>query len=112
MRDKKEINVFVGAQIQTAREQAGLTQEKLSEQIGVSTNHLSAIERGVYGISLDNLRKICRFLNVSADYLLFGNTPGSEERELAEKLASVDPKYKEQVMKGITVLLDIADIKK
>ena len=54
---------------------------------------------------------LCRFLNVSAVYLLFGNTPGSEERELAEKLASVDPKYKEQVMKGITVLLDIADIK-
>ncbi len=108
MRDKKEVNIFVGAQIQTARERAGLTQDKLSELIGVSTNHLSAIERGVYGISLDNLRKICLLLDVSADYVLFGDAPSNEELTIAQKIAAVNPKHKEQVIKGINALLELA----
>ena len=111
MRGKKEVNVFAGAQIQAARERAGLTQDKLSELVGVSTNHLSAIERGVYGISLDNLRKICRLLNVSADYILFGNAPGKEEIAVAQRLTAVDPKYREQVMRGVEVLLEISEMK-
>ena len=36
MRQKKQINVEIGANIQAAREKAGYTQEKLSELIGVS----------------------------------------------------------------------------
>ena len=65
MRKRKEINVQIGANIQVARERAGLTQDKLSELIGVTPNHISAIERGIYGISLENLQKICVLLNVS-----------------------------------------------
>ena len=112
MREKKEVNVFVGARIQTARERSGFTQDKLSELLGVSTNHLSAIERGVYGMPLENLRKVCRLLNVSADYLLFGDTPGSEEIAIAKRLTAIEPQYKNRVMAGIDAILDICDMKK
>ena len=111
MREKKEDNVFLGGQIRIAREHAGLTQEKLAEQLDISTNHLSAIERGVYGISVDNLRKLCRLLDVSADYLLFGSVPGPVELEAAQKLAAVDPKYREVVMKGLAALLELSEMK-
>ena len=111
MREKKEVNVFVGARIQAARERSGLTQDKLSEMLGVSTNHLSAIERGVYGIPLENLRKVCRLLNVSADHLLFGDTPSNEEIAIAQRLAAVEPKYKERVMAALASMLDICDMK-
>ena len=111
MRKKKEDNVFVGGQIRTAREYAGMTQERLSELLDISTNHLSAIERGVYGISVENLRKLCRVLDVSADFILFGSVPGPEELDVARKLAAVDPKYREPVMKGVAALLEISEMK-
>lgn len=109
MRDKKEVNIFVGANIQTIRERAGLTQDKLSEMIGVSTNHLSAIERGIYGISIEKLKKVCRLLNVSADFILFGDAPSNEEMAVAHQIAAVNPKHKELVMKGIAVLLEMSE---
>ena len=66
MRERKNINLEVGRNIQTAREQAGYTQDALSERMGITPNHLSAIERGVSGISLETLSRLCRLLGVSA----------------------------------------------
>ena len=53
MREKKDINIEIGGNIQVAREQAGYTQDTLSEMLGMTPNHLSAIERGASGISLE-----------------------------------------------------------
>ena len=74
MRERKNINLEVGRNIQTAREQAGYTQDALSERMGITPNHLSAIERGVSGISLETLSRLCRLLGVSADRILFGSS--------------------------------------
>ena len=54
MRQRKDVNIQIGANIQTLREYAGYTQDELSELIGITPNHLSAIERGVSGVSLEN----------------------------------------------------------
>lgn len=108
MRDKKEINIFVGANIQRAREHAGLTQEQLSEMMDISPQHLSAIERGVYGTSIENLQKICTLLNESADFILLGKAPSNEDNALAQRIAAVRPECKDQVMEGISVLLELA----
>lgn len=56
MREKKDINIEIGGNIQVAREQAGYTQDTLSEMLGMTPNHLSAIERGASGISLEALQ--------------------------------------------------------
>ena len=53
MREKKDINIEIGGNIQVAREQAGYTQDTLSEMLGMTPKHLSAIERGASGISLE-----------------------------------------------------------
>ena len=108
MRGRKEINLRVGANIQRARERAGLTQDRLSELIGVTPNHISAIERGVYGISMETLQKLCLALDVGADFLLFGDMPVKEELLLAKRIAEVSPKNKELVISGITALLELA----
>lgn len=57
MREKKDINIEIGGNIQVAREQAGYTQDTLSEMLGMTPNHLSAIERGASGISLEALQR-------------------------------------------------------
>ena len=48
---RDSINIEIGGNIQVAREQAGYTQDTLSEMLGMTPNHLSAIERGASGIS-------------------------------------------------------------
>ena len=73
MQEKKQINVEVGSNVKRKREQVGLTQEQLSEKIGIGVKSLSAIERGTVGVSLLTLRNICDALNVSSDALLFGD---------------------------------------
>lgn len=81
MREKKPINVRVGANIQKLREEHHYTQEELSEKLGVTPNHLSAIERGVSGISLELLEKTCQALRVTSDHILFGHTNIEIEEE-------------------------------
>ena len=108
MREKKELNILVGTKIQQAREAAGLTQEKLSEMMDISPKHLSAIERGVYGISLENLYKLCMLLNESADFILLGKAPSNADNAIAQKIAAVRPECREQVMEGLSVLLELA----
>lgn len=72
MREKKEINIQIGEQVRIAREQARLTQEGLAEKIEVSPQYISDLERGVVGIALPTLKKLCRSLGVASDQILFG----------------------------------------
>lgn len=72
MRVKKEINIQIGEQIKTAREQAKLTQEQLAERVDVSPQYISDLERGVVGISIPTLKRVCITLGVSSDQILFG----------------------------------------
>ncbi len=81
MQGKKPINLRVGANIQRIREEHHYTQEGLSELIGVTPNHLSAIERGVSGISLELLEKLCQVLSVTADHILFGRAAAEANGE-------------------------------
>lgn len=83
---KKPINVRVGGNIQQLREERHYTQEELSEKIGVTPNHLSAIERGVSGISLELLEKLCQVLSVTADHILFGRKAAEANGEKLMKL--------------------------
>ena len=72
MREKKEINILIGEQVRVAREQAKLTQEVLAEKIEVSPQYVSDLERGVVGIALPTLKRLCCILGVSSDKILFG----------------------------------------
>ena len=72
MREKKEINIQIGERIKLAREQAKLTQEQLAEQVEVSPQYVSDLERGVVGVSVATLKRICIALRVSSDQILFG----------------------------------------
>ena len=72
MREKKEINIQIGEQVRIAREQAKLTQEMLAERIEVSPQYISDLERGVVGIALPTLKKLCCSLGIASDQILFG----------------------------------------
>lgn len=111
MRSKKGINIEIGSNIQAAREQAGYTQEQLSEVLGLSPNHISAIERGVSAISLDAVRKICCLFGISADTIIFGNNKqGDDIYKIAQQLSRIKPEYQPQIKKIISALLELSAI--
>lgn len=112
MRSKKGINVEIGSNIQTAREKAGYTQEQLSELLGLSPNHISAIERGVSAVSLNSVRKICCLFGISADTIIFGNNEQSDDvYKIAQQLSRIKPEYQPQIKKIISALLELSSIK-
>lgn len=71
MGDKKDLNVLIGVNIKREREKAGFTQDQFSELLGIGSKSLSSIERGVVGVSLTTLLKICDILHISANVLLY-----------------------------------------
>ena len=77
-RKPKELNIQIGERCRRARETAGYTQEQLAERIGVSTQFLSDAERGVTGMSVSTIIKLCQILSISTDYLLLGQDTTNE----------------------------------
>ena len=78
--EKVSISVLFGQNVKKYRKQAGLTQEQLSEKLGVSQKHLSIIETGAQFASASLIGRISEVLKVSpAD--LFG---GSSDEVLNE----------------------------
>ena len=86
MREKKEINIQIGNAIRIARERAGLTQERFGELVSLGTKNVSDIERGVAGITVSTLKRICEKLSISSDEILFSDKKKNDTAYLAEKM--------------------------
>lgn len=50
-----------------------MSQQKLADEIGVSVDSIRRWEKNIYSISAENLVKLCKYFNVSADDLLGTN---------------------------------------
>lgn len=91
MKKKKEINIQIGNEIRKVREKAGLTQEQFGEMVSLGTKNVSDIERGVVGITVSTLKRICEKLPVSSDVILFGERKKNDVEYLTEQLKSLSP---------------------
>ena len=80
------MNVLVGANIKREREKAGFTQDQFSELLGIGSKSLSSIERGVVGVSLTTLLKICEILHISANVLLYEKSRKNDVDSIALRL--------------------------
>lgn len=90
-REKKEINVNIGNQIRIARERAGLTQEQFGEMVSLGTKNVSDIERGVAGITVTTLKRICDELCISSDLIIYGDRDANDVEYLAQRLSKLPP---------------------
>lgn len=63
----------IGKRIRLAREQNNLTRDVFSEMVGISKMYLSQLEKGQRHASLPVTIKIAECLNLSLDYLIYGN---------------------------------------
>lgn len=62
--------MVVATNVRVIRNKIGLTQERLAEEAGLHRTYIGSIERGERNLSIDNIEKIARALDVSPDALL------------------------------------------
>lgn len=64
------LRVNFAKSMRTLREQQGLSQEALASLAGVHRTFVSMVERGVRNITIDNVERLARALNVTEERLL------------------------------------------
>ena len=69
----KQLNYDIGRRIAQLRERDHMTQEQLSEILGISLKHCSSVERGLSSFSLEKLIQVCEIFDITTDYLILGH---------------------------------------
>lgn len=106
--DLKEL----GKRIKLIRKGQDLTQEMLAEKAGVSQHYIYEIEAGRKAMSIHSFASLTCALDVSADYLLFGDelqlldvdTPSSYN-QLMEIAAELNPSQRDHVLEILEVMV-------
>ncbi len=72
----------IGQRIRRIRKARGVSQEKLAEQVGISTTHMSHIETGNTKMSLPIFASLAAALDVRTDELLYDEAPAGRSAAL------------------------------
>lgn len=83
----------IGQRIRVLRKEKRLSQLELSNKLNINMDHLSRIENGNKGMSLDLLTEFSKYFSVSTDYILFGNKQNAEE--IKERISIIQFQLKE-----------------
>ena len=76
--------------------------------IGMMPKSISAIERGLVGVSVETLTTICKTLHISSDALIFGDEQVEDNtaHEVAERLAHLAPAQQQIAIDILNKLLE------
>lgn len=94
---KSDIDKVFGKILRNYRIQNDLTQEQLSEKLGISLKYISRIENGNNGIKTQTLIKYMNILGINPVILykdFIDNTEISQDIELYEKIAHLSSNEK------------------
>lgn len=105
--------IELGHRIKQCRKMHKPTQEQLAEQTNVSSHYIYEIEKGLKTMSLSTLIDISSVLNVSIDYLLFGNNNSTSVCSSKEQpydrlsliLQNLSPQQRDDLAEIMSVLL-------
>lgn len=56
--------------IKELREEKGLSQAQLAAELGLNQRTISNYETGILEPNIQTIKKLCKYFNVTADYLL------------------------------------------
>lgn len=96
----KDYKHSMGLRIKNQRKALNLTQEVLAEQLDISVKHFSEVERGLSGLSIENLIKLSNILGVSIDYIVKGEEDKDKWLCILSALQQV-PEDKEDLVKEL-----------
>lgn len=92
----------MGSRIKEQRKKLKLTQEETAEKLEISVKHFSEVERGLTGLSIDNLIKLSNLFGISIDYIVKGDADGNKWDCVMSVLSDV-PAEKEQLIKELII---------
>ena len=95
-----------GARLQLYRVRAKLTQMELAEKLGCTSQHISAIERGVKMPTLETFVNLCNILQVQPNLLLQDVTVGWKEgweADLDRVLEAVPPNVRRRIKRELII---------
>ena len=87
----------IGKRISERRKLMRLTQEQLAEQMDVSIQMISNLERGVKAIRIDNLIRLSQTLNISTDYILTGKQTTDDLVTLANQISQLEESQRKMI---------------
>lgn len=110
--EQETIPQMFGRNVKKYRKQAGLTQEQLSERLGVSQKHLSIVETGTQFASASLIARISEELQVSPGDL-FGGSSDKVLREIRHARDEIMTMLiNEMNRQGTRIVSDVADLLK
>ena len=104
----------IGKALQKQRKMKGFTQERFSEILGISTNYLSAVERGINQLSYEILVKAINVLQCSADDIfaeVIDHGMTVKACALDERLNALVPAEKARILVVLETLIETAEKK-
>lgn len=93
-----------GKRIKNLRKEKGLSQNALAETLGIHVKTVSKAERGIIGLSVDNLIQISSYFNVSLDYLILGQ---NKELNIFDRIALQPEDKRKRIERIITEMLKL-----
>ena len=88
----EEINLLeIGKRITERRKKLGMTQETMAEKGDLTPQFVSYAESGKRAMRPENVIKLAKALEVSADYLLTGDIVDKDMLILSDKLRTLSP---------------------
>lgn len=85
----------IGERLKRIRKSKNLTLEDIEKEINISNAALSRIETGKTEPKASTLKALSIFLNISADYLLFGDE--TQNQPLDERFSYLNTDEREQI---------------
>ena len=81
----------IGERLCARRQQMDMTQEQLAEKANVTAQTISYAELGKKAMRADTIASVCDALEISADYLLFGEITAKELSAFDHKISQLSP---------------------
>ena len=91
MAKAKTYQQVIGETVEHMRLEKGWTQEELAEKADLTPQFVSYAESGKRAMRPENLLKLSKALNVSADYLLTGDIVEKDMLILSDKMKNLTP---------------------
>lgn len=95
--DQNDLQKEIGQKINKLRVDKKLSMRELGEKIGVSHAHISKLEKGINGPSVDLLEKIAQYFNIDISYFFSKEEFTEAEQDIIQEqdlsLESLKEKY-------------------
>lgn len=95
--DTQKLLWDIGSNLYKARKKKGYTQQQLADMVGVTEQTISNAENGGKAMRPENIAKICKALDISADYLLFGTENKAALSISEEDFERLTPEQRESI---------------